>query len=295
MSLKSVVVTGAGSGIGLAVTLELAHAGFDVIGTVRSEDKADALRSAVERTGAAVRTVLLDVADATSTVKAFTEIATITDGGPWAVVNNAGFAQPGAIEDVDDEQVRRQLETNLIAPARIARLVLPTMRKRRAGRIVNISSISGRVSMPMLGWYCASKQGLEAVTDALRMETAPFGVKVVLIEPGSYASGIRQQSAGLMPDVQSTAYGDQYEAVAGMLRRDLPVPRPVALAVQRALTAHRPLPRYLVGGNARSTAVLDSALPTAATDWAKQVATGLRAAQPRAVHAVSRVRARLGR
>ena len=114
MSPKSVVVTGDGSGIGLAVTLELAHAGFDVIGSVRSEEKADALRKEVERTGAAVRTVLLDVTDPTSTVKALTEIATMTDGGPWAVVNNA-LAQPGAMEDVDDEQVRRQLETNLIA------------------------------------------------------------------------------------------------------------------------------------------------------------------------------------
>jgi NAD(P)-dependent dehydrogenase (short-subunit alcohol dehydrogenase family) len=273
---KVCVVTGASSGIGLAVTMELAHSGFDVIGTARSEEKADALRAAVERTGAGVRTVLLDVADATSTVRAFTEIATLTDGGPWAVVNNAGFAQPGAIEDVDDEQARRQLETNLIGPARIARLVLPTMRKRRAGRIVNISSISGRVSMPMMGWYCASKQGLEAVTDALRMETAPFGVKVVLVEPGSYASGIWQQSAGMLPDIQASAYGDQYEAVEDMLRRDLPGPRPVALAVLRALTARRPLPRYLVGGNARSAAVLESALPTAATDWAKQLATGLR-------------------
>lgn len=290
MTLKSVVVTGASSGIGLAVTQELAHCGFDVIATARSEDKARALRAAVERAGAAVRTVLLDVADATSTVKAFTEIATMTGGGPWAVVNNAGFAQPGAIEDVDDEQVRRQLETNLVAPARIARLVLPAMRERRSGRIVNISSISGRVSMPMMGWYCASKQGLEAVTDALRMETAPFGVKVVLVEPGSYASGIWQQSAGLLPDAQASAYADQYEAVGEMLRRDLPGPRPVALAVLRALTARRPLPRYLVGGSARQAAALDAALPTAATDWAKQVATGLRVSR-----AVERVRGRLGR
>jgi NAD(P)-dependent dehydrogenase (short-subunit alcohol dehydrogenase family) len=295
MSLKSVVVTGAGSGIGLAITLELAHAGFDVIGSVRDEEKADALRDEVERTGAAVRTVVIDVADTTSTVKGFTEIATMTDGGPWAVVNNAGFAQPGAIEDVDDEQVRRQLDTNLVAPARIARLVLPTMRERHAGRIVNISSVAGRISLPMMGWYCASKQGLEAVTDALRMETAAFGVKVVLIEPGSYGTGIWRHSAGLLPDAQSSAYGDQYEAAGDFLRRDLPGPRPVALAVLRALTARRPQPRYVVGGHARSATVLDAALPTAATDWAKQIATGLRAAPPRAARALEQVRGRLGR
>jgi len=294
MNPRSVVVTGAGRGIGRAITLELAHAGFDVIGTVRTQERATALRAEVERTGAAVRTVLLDVADATSCVRAFTRIAGMTDGGPWAVVNNAGFAQPGAVEDVDDEQVRRQLETNLVAPARIARLVLPAMRDRRAGRIVNVSSIAGRVSLPMLGWYCASKRGLESVTDALRMETEPFGVKVSLVEPGSYATGIWETSAGLLPDEHASAYADQYAAADGVLRggRDLPGPRPVALAVRRALTARRPQSRYLVGGSARSTAVLDAVAPTAASDRVKQLATGLRAAPPRLSRAVSRLRGR---
>lgn len=292
MNPRSVVVTGAGRGIGLAITLELAHSGFDVIGTVRTEDGARALRAAVERSGAAVRTVLLDVADATSCVRAFTEIAMLTDGGPWAVVNNAGFAQPGAVEDVGDEEVRRQLETNLVAPARIARLVLPAMRDRRAGRIVNVSSVAGRVSLPMLGWYCASKQGLEAVTDALRMETEPFGVKVALVEPGSCATGFWATGAGLLPGEHASAYQEQYEAAEEALRgcRDLPGPRPVARAVHRALTARRPLPRYVVGGAARSTAVLDAVAPTAASDWAKQLATGLRAAPPRVGGALARLR-----
>ncbi|MFJ4850363.1 SDR family oxidoreductase [Streptomyces sp. NPDC088733] len=293
MTPRSVVVTGAGCGIGLAITLELAHAGYDVIGTVRTEEKAEALRAAVARTGASVRTVLLDVADATSSVRAFTEIATVTDGGPWAVVNNAGIAQPGAIEDVDDEQVRQQLEINLVAPARIARLVLPTMRARRAGRIVNISSVSGRVSTPLLGWYCASKQGLEAVTDALRMEAAPFGVKVVLVEPGSFGTDIWERGASRLPQGTTSPYRDQYEAVEDRLGRELPGPRPVARTVLKALSAPRPLPRYLVGGDARSSAVLDAALPTAATDWAKQVAVGLRTA-PRAAQALSRLRSRGG-
>ncbi|MFF3560484.1 SDR family oxidoreductase [Streptomyces sp. NPDC002574] len=294
MTPRSVVVTGAGCGIGLAITLELAHAGYDVIGTVRTEEKAEALREAVTRTGASVRTVLLDVADATSSVRAFTEIATVTDGGPWAVVNNAGIAQPGAIEDVDDEQVRQQLEINLVAPARIARLVLPTMRARRAGRIVNISSISGRVSMPLLGWYCASKQGLEAITDALRMEAAPFGVKVVLVEPGSFGTDIWERGASRLPQGTTSPYRDRYEAADDLLKRELPGPRPVARTVLRALSAPRPLPRYLVGNDARSSAVLDAALPTAATDWAKQVAIGLRTA-PRAAQALSRLRSRGGR
>lgn len=294
MNPRTVVVTGAGRGIGLAITLELAHHGFDVIGTVRTADAARALRAAVDRTGAAVRTVLLDVADSTSCVRAFTEIAMMTDGGPWAVVNNAGYAQPGAVEDVGDDLVRRQLETNLVAPARIARLVLPAMRDRRSGRIVNVSSVAGRVSIPMLGWYCASKQGLESLTDALRMETEPFGVKVVLIEPGSYSTGFWQTGADLLPDGHTSAYRDRYAAADDVLRgaRDLPGPRPVALAVLKALTARRPLPRYPVGGGARSSAVLDAVAPTAASDWAKQLATGLRAAPPRVGRALARVRRR---
>jgi NAD(P)-dependent dehydrogenase (short-subunit alcohol dehydrogenase family) len=237
-----------------------------------------------------VRTVLLDVADATSCVRAFTRIAGMTDGGPWAVVNNAGFAQPGAVEDVDDERVRRQLETNLVAPARIARLVLPAMRDRRAGRIVNVSAVAGRVSLPMLGWYCASKRALESVTDALRMETEPFGVKVSLVEPVSYGTGIRETGAGLLPDEHASAYAEQYAAADEMLRRDQPGPRPVALAVYKALTARRPLPRYPVGGGARSAAVLDAVAPTAASDRIKQLATGLRTAPPRLTRAVARLR-----
>lgn len=291
---KSVVVTGAASGIGLAVSLELAHAGFDVIGTVRTPEKARTLRGTAERTGVGVRTVLLDVTDATSTVRAFTEVAELTDGGPWAVVNNAGTAQPGAVEDVDDEQVRRQLETNLIAPARIARLVLPRMRQRRSGRIVNISSVSGRVSLPLLGWYCASKQGLAAMSDAMRMEVAPFGVRVVLIEPGSYGTGIWERGVAMLPQRQQSAYQDQYDTAQEVLRsaKALPGPRPVARAVLRALEARRPQPRYLVGGAARGQAALDALTPTAASDWAKSVATGLRTPPSGVVRAVALLRGR---
>ncbi|MFE1783950.1 SDR family oxidoreductase [Streptomyces sp. NPDC059506] len=291
---KTVVVTGANRGIGLATALELARAGFDVIGTARSEEGSRELHAGAERAGTRVRTVLLDVADATSTVRAFTEIAQMTGGGPWAVVNNAGHAQPGAVEDVDDEQVRAQLEVNLVAPARIARLVLPEMRRRRSGRIVNVSSIAGRVSMPMLGWYCASKQALETVSDALRMEVAPFGVQVVLIEPGSYGTGIWERGIASLPAREHSAYRKQYAAADEVLRGagDLPGPRPVARAVLRALTARRPQPRCLVGSGARSTALLDALAPTAVADWAKSTAVGLRSGPPRAVRALERLRRR---
>ncbi|WP_406298851.1 SDR family oxidoreductase [Embleya sp. NBC_00888] len=293
---KSVVVTGATGGIGLAVALELAGSGFDVIGTARTQDRAERLREAAERAEVGVRTVLLDVADATSTVRAFTEIAQMTAGGPWAVVNNAGIAQPGAIEDVDDEQIRAQLETNLIAPARIARLVLPQMRQRRDGRIVNISSVSGRVSNPFLGWYCASKQGLAAITDSLRIETAGFGVKVVLIEPGSFGTDIWERAMSRLPPRKTSAYNDSYDLADDMVRRAkaLPGPAPVAHAVRTALSAPRPRPRYLVGNDARAGALLDLLAPTALSDYAKGVATGLRTPPEGVTRALARLTRRHG-
>ncbi|MDI2128713.1 SDR family oxidoreductase [Yinghuangia seranimata] len=294
---KSVVVTGATSGIGLATALELARAGLDVIGTARTEDKAQLLREAAERDGLGVRTVLLDVCDENSTVRAFTEIATMTGGGPWAVVNNAGVAQPGAVEDVEDEQIRHQLETNLVAPARIARLVLPQMRQRRSGRIVNISSISGRVSSPFLGWYCASKQGLGAVTDALRIEVAQFGVKVVLIEPGSFGTDIWERSVGNLPPRKHSAYSDSYELADEMLRRaeSLPDPAPVAQAVRHALLTPRPRPRYLVGSDARAGALLDALAPRVVSDYVKGVATGLRTPPDRVMRLLEAATRRQGR
>jgi NAD(P)-dependent dehydrogenase (short-subunit alcohol dehydrogenase family) len=275
---RSVVVTGATSGIGLAAALDLAGAGYDVIGTARSEQKAAGLRDAAERCGVGVRTVVLDVADAESTVRGFTRIAHLTDGGPWAVVNNAGFAQPGAVEDVDDDQARLQLETNVLGPARIARLVLPAMRQRRDGRIVNVSSMSGRISSPFLGWYCASKHALESLTDALRMEVAGFGVKVVLVEPGSLDTSIWEKGVAALPPDRHSAYRDSYAHADRMLRRakTLPPPDAAARTIRTALASPKPRARYMVGADARTGTALDAVLPTALTDYAKEVATGLR-------------------
>lgn len=278
-SARSVVVTGANSGIGLSTCLELAGAGYDVIGTVRSAAKADLLRTAAEQAGTAVRAVLLDVDDAASTEAGFAEIAGLTGGGPWAVVNNAGYAQAGAVEDVPDELVRAQLETNLVAPVRIARLVLPAMRARGDGRIVNVSSVAGRLSTPLMGWYCASKHALEAVTDALRVEVEPDGVRVVLVEPGMFGTDIWSAAqAGGLPDPTTPRYAAAYARSAALSSRAdrLPDPVWVARTIRLALANPVPLARYVVGVDAVGGLVAQTLLPTTVTDYVKAVGTGLR-------------------
>ena len=276
---QSVVVTGANSGIGLATVLELAAAGYDVIGTVRSADKAERVRSAADGRGVTVRTVELDVDDAASCERGFAEVATLTDGGPWAVVNNAGWARSGAVEDVTDEQARAQLETNVVAPMRIARLVLPRMKERGEGRIVNISSVAGRTSQPLLGWYCASKHALEAVTDALRMEVEADGVRVVLVEPGMFGSDIWSAAQeGGFPRPSSARYAAAYaRAQAVGARSDrLPDPVWVARSVRLALANPVPLARYVVGADAAGGILAETLLPTAITDVVKAATVGLR-------------------
>ena len=279
---RSVVVTGANSGIGLATVLELARVGYDVIGTVRSDEKAELLRDEALARGLVVRSVLCEVTDAASVERAFAEVAAMTGGGPWAVVNNAGYVQPGAVEEVGDDEARRQLEVNLLAPARICRAVLPGMRERGEGRIVNVSSIAGRVNFPFMGWYHASKHALEALSDSMRMEVAQFGVKVILIEPGSFGTGVWAEGASRLPVMDGSPYATAYgraDLVTGSTGY-LPDPVWVARSIRLALGTPMPLARYLVGVDAVGATVLDRVLPTVVSDWVKGVATGVRSPLP---------------
>ncbi|MCA1710959.1 MAG: SDR family oxidoreductase [Actinobacteria bacterium] len=276
---KSVVVTGANSGIGLATVLELASAGYDVIGTVRSASKAALVQTGAADKGVTVRTVELDVNDAASTEAGFAQVEQMTGGQLWAVVNNAGYAQAGAVEDISDEQVRAQLETNLVAPIRIARLVLPGMKARGDGRIVNVSSVAGRLSTPLMGWYCASKHGLEAVTDALRMEVEADGVRVILVEPGMFGTDIWSAAgAGSLPDPSSARYAAAYarsEALSAQSKR-LPDPVWVARTIRVALSNPLPMARYVVGADAVGGILAETLVPTVVTDYVKAFTTGLR-------------------
>jgi NAD(P)-dependent dehydrogenase (short-subunit alcohol dehydrogenase family) len=274
-----VVVTGASSGIGLLTALELSAAGYDVIGTVRSAAKAAPLLEAAAQRGVAVRTVELEVDDADSCVAAVARAESMTRDGIWAWVNNAGYAQSGAVEDVSDDQVRAQLETNVVAPVRLARLVLPGMRERGEGRIVQVSSVVGRLTVPLLGWYCASKHALEAVTDALRVEVEPDGVRVVLVEPGMFGTDIWSAAReGGFPSPQLPRYASAYARAQGLGRRSdrLQDPVWVARTVRMVLDNPAPTARYLVGADAVSGVLAERLLPTAVADYLKGVTSGLR-------------------
>ncbi|MFI9203043.1 SDR family oxidoreductase [Streptomyces sp. NPDC053048] len=250
--MRSVVVTGANSGIGRAVVLELARRGYDVIGTVRTEEKAKALEAAAGDHSRTVRTVLMDVADADSCEAAFEQVEEMTGGGPWAVVNNAGAHLAGAVEDVTEEEARRLLEVNLLGPARICRLVLPVMRRRGGGRIVNVTSMAGLVSAPFNGWYAASKHAMEALSDALRMESAHFGVHVALVEPGFHETAMTFQGASRLVQLaleHNSWYQNAYGVTLGSLARHRPF-RPAEAAARtvcRAVCARRPAARYCTG------------------------------------------------
>ncbi len=176
MEPPAVLTTGANSGIGLETAIELARRRFRSIGSVRSEEKAEIVQAAAREAGVEVETVILDVTDADRCEKVMAELDL------YALVNNAGYSLTGAIEDTTDEQARHLFETMVFAPMRLARLALPGMRERGDGRIVNVSSLMGRISAPFSGWYSASKHALETLSDSLRTEVARDGVKVVLIE-----------------------------------------------------------------------------------------------------------------
>jgi NAD(P)-dependent dehydrogenase (short-subunit alcohol dehydrogenase family) len=260
---KTVLTTGANSGIGLATVVELARRGFRSVGSVRSEAKADQVRQAAAEAGVEVETILLDVADAEQCERALSGL------NLYGLVNNAGYGIVGAIEDVPDEEARQLLETMVVAPMRLARLALPFMREQKGGRIVNISSIAGRATAPFAGWYQAAKHALEAATDALRMEVAGDGVKVVLVEPGGFKTNIWEDTQRDIAKRAGSKFDDAYKRSLRMTELTLPLmgqPEQCAKVIAGAVSSRVPRSRYLVGLDAQAMNLLDTFTPTIIKD-----------------------------
>lgn len=265
---RSVVVTGASTGIGAASVDALVRDGFHVWATVRRSADADRLR---DDHGDAVSPLQLDLEDHDSVRAAG---ATVTAAGPlWGLVNNAGAAFPGPLEYLPIDVFRRQLDVNLVGQLLVTQVMLPALlaesAQRGEARIVMIGSISGRVTSPVLGAYSAAKHGLVGMTGSLRAELAPFGVKVLLIEPGAVATPIwsRGIAAGdrlVAPTDVLRRYDPLLAAARDMARRGsergLP-PAAVATVIRKALTDRDPSPRRVVGRDAKLLAALVRLLP----------------------------------
>lgn len=275
----TILVTGASSGIGRDAALALAAAGHHVIAAAR---RLPALRAlAAEATGGTITPLALDLDDAASIDRAIVEIDRLTAGhGVDALVNNAGFATAGALAELSDKDLRAQFETNVFGLMSLTRALLPAMLARGTGRIVNVSSVSGRIPAPVLGAYHASKYALEALSDALRMELAPFGIQVVIVEPGTIKTEFASRT--LSEATRARGTGSRYEAVyARSAELETTFGKvaggtaPVVKAIERAVFARRPRARYVAPRKFAALIALVRLLPTCWLDAAMRHTFGL--------------------
>jgi short-subunit dehydrogenase len=264
-SSRVALVTGASSGIGAETALLLRKSGFSVYAAARRAERMQSLA------GAGISVLSMDITDESSRTAGVERI--IAEAGQVDVlVNNAGYGSYGSVEDVPLAEARRQFEVNVFGLARLIQLVLPGMRAQHGGKIINVSSIGGKFYEPLGGWYHATKFAVEGLSDSLRVELKPFGIDVVLIEPGP----IRTEwgaiaRAGMLRSSADTAYAGQARSVARMLEtadnsRASSGPQVVARKIVKAATARNPRARYPVGRGAGTIVRARKVLPDAAMD-----------------------------
>lgn len=280
MTMRSVLVTGASTGIGRATALRLDGSGWKVFAGVRKEEDAAELRAAGSER---LAPVILDVTVPDQIEAVAARIAAEAGGGLDGLVNNAGVAVPGPLETLPLEDLRHQLEVNLIAYVAVTQALLEQIR-RAEGRVVFISSIGGRIAFPFGGAYHASKFATEAVGDVFRQELRPWGLRVSIVEPGSIDTPIWDRGQDKATEIEAKSprtellYGNAIEKFRKVIQdtaeRGIP-PEKVARAIAHALESSRPKSRYLVGLDAKLQARLKPLIPTPVFDRVVARALGL--------------------
>ncbi len=265
---RIVLITGATAGIGRHAALHLAARGFRVIATGRN---ADALASLAVEAEGDLTTLKLDVTDQGSIDAAVEMVDRVTAGhGVDVLVNNAGFGDIAPMETTTDKDLRAVFETNVFGLMAVTRAFLPRMRERRAGRIVNVSSLGGLFTLPLFGAYNATKHAVESLSDALRIELRPFGIDVSLIEPGPIRTNFSTSSLKSVSRYQEgspyAAVLDRFAALTRRTDRMAPGPRATSRAIHHAASSRWPRTRYKMTLPSRLTVAFMRAIPTRLSD-----------------------------
>ncbi|HEY7733481.1 MAG TPA: SDR family oxidoreductase [Nitrososphaera sp.] len=250
IGLKSVIVTGASSGIGKDASIALANAGYKVFGLARSYDRLVELSASLPDRFIPIE---FDVTKPETFEKTVKDISSA--GEVYGLVNNAGYVQPGAVEDFSMSELRMQFETNFFGLVGLTKQILPLLMQAKSGRIVNLSSMAGLVSLPLIGAYCATKHALEAVSDALRMELWDTGIKVININPGVIETNIHAITSAKLDSLTVTSPGaghttSRFARAYKKYLQDAPRGLPastVTAAIVEAISSPNPKSRYIIG------------------------------------------------
>lgn len=262
MTTPAILITGCSSGIGLATALHLQQGGWRVAAAVRNPADLERLQHL------GLRPVLLDLDDSTSIAQGVEQALQVLGGRIDALFNNAGFGQPGALEDISRNALRAQFETNVFGVLELTNQVIPWMRKQQHGQILINSSVLGYAALPYRGAYVASKFALEGIADTLRLELAGSGIQVVLIEPGPITSHFREHALAALArhvDIDASVHRERYRGVLARLTKPGPAApftlpaEAVARLVEQVLASPRPRPRYPI------------TVPAIAFAWAKRL------------------------
>jgi short-subunit dehydrogenase len=280
---QTVIITGASAGIGQAIARTLAKAGATVVITARRQERLETLKKEIEQSDGQAIAIIGDINSADDRERLLKETMKAT-GRIDALINNAGYGQRGPVELVPMDAIRQNFETNFFSVVALTQQVIPIMRKQNSGRIVNISSVAGKIARPLYSIYSATKFALEAISDGMRLELAPFGIQVVVIEPGfittefsstasKLAKSIVEQDSPYKPFFAGSSEGDR------PIRKMAGTPDDIAKLVHIALLANKPKARYVAPRHAKLAIALKRWLPETLSENLVKKSSGMRVDQ----------------